>query len=104
MGVAHERRSHRKRTVKKECLLTDIFAIQCNMSILRRFKGKFYSSLYSCEEFNIANRLSRKIKRRLNFISQLFVSALKTRYTVFAFLNRFQYIQSGYNLFTVLKK
>ena len=52
------------------------------MSILQRFKGKLYSSLYSCEEFNIANRLARKIKRRLNFISQLFVSALKTRYTV----------------------
>ena len=56
----------------------DIFAIQCNISILRRFKGK----LYSCEEFNIVNRLARKIKRRLNFIPQLFVSALKTRYTV----------------------
>ena len=53
------------------------------MSILRRFKGK----LYSCEEFNIANRLARKIKRRLNFISQLFVSALKTRYTVLCMLN-----------------
>ena len=63
---------------EKECLFTDIFAIQCNMRILRRFKGKLYSSLYSCEEFNIANRLARKIKRRLN----LFVSALKTRYTV----------------------
>ena len=59
-------------------LFTDIFAIQCNTSILRRFKGK----LYSCEEFNIANRLARKIKRRLNFILQLFVSALKTRYMV----------------------
>ena len=50
----------------------------CNISILRRFKGK----LYSCEEFNIANRLAHKIKCRLNFILQLFVSALKTRYTV----------------------
>ena len=52
------------------------------MSILRRFKGK----LYSCEEFNVANRLARKIKRRLNFISQLFVSALKTRYTVYIYI------------------
>ena len=52
------------------------------MSILRRFKGKLYSLLYSCEEFNIANRLARKIKRRLNFILQLFLSALKTRFTV----------------------
>ena len=46
----------------------------------------FYSLLYSCEEFNIANRLARKIKYRLNFILQLFVFALKTRYTVFAIL------------------
>ena len=56
------------------------------MSILRRFKGKLYSSLYSCEEFNIANRLARKIKHRLSFISQLFVSALKTRYTVYNYI------------------
>ena len=67
---------------EKECLFTDVFAIQCNMSILRRFKGNLYFSLYSCEEFNIANRLACKIKRCLNFILQLFVSALKTRYTV----------------------
>ena len=52
------------------------------MSILQRFKGKLNSSLYSCEEFNIANRLACKIKGRLNFISQLFVSALKTHYMV----------------------
>ena len=39
--------------------------------------------IFSCEKFNIANGQVREIKCRYNLISHMFLSAIKTRYTVY---------------------
>jgi len=38
--------------------------------------------IFSCEKFNITNGQVREIKCRYNLISHTFLSAIKTRYTV----------------------